>query len=42
MPILHTLPPKKHSLRVKNVRIVHLTGTQLPVLSNFGMHSATA
>ncbi len=30
MPILHTLPPEKHSLRSKNIRIFHLTGIRLP------------
>jgi hypothetical protein len=27
MPILHTPPPEKHSLRSRNIRIFHLTDT---------------
>ncbi len=35
MPILHTLPPKKHSLPAKNVRIFHLIGTPPALRAGF-------
>ena len=33
MPILHTLPPEKHSLLSKNIRIFYPTGTLSPAHS---------
>ena len=38
MPILHTLPPEKHSLPAKNVRIFHFTGTLSPARSSIFAH----
>jgi len=40
MPILHTPPPKKHSLPARNIRIFHFTGTQPLALRSFGRAAA--